>query len=305
MRISTSQMFGTPTRQMATLTSEADKLQTQISTGKRITGAADDPVAFQRLDSIRRASADDDAYSANVKLAQGLLAETDDTLGTIENRLQRARELTLQAGNGTLSQAERTVIAAELDSLVADLVKLANTRDSRGQPMFGGADGALPYAVQPDQSIAYVGTGQPSAIPVGEGASIAVAATGDRVFGGIDDGNGGTTDMFAILAGLAAALQPGATDPDGAIEDALSGLDKAMEQVATTRTSVGARAIRMDFEAERLTEASISRESRRSELEDADLSTSIADLQRTLTVLQATQASFTRLTSLSLFDQLR
>lgn len=305
MRISTSQMFSTPTRQMATLTAQADSLQAQIATGRRVTGAADDPVAFQRLDSLRRAAADDSAYSGNVQLAQGLLAETDTTLSTIENRLQRARELSLQARNGSLTPADRAAIAAEVEGLTADLLALANTRDSRGQPMFGGADGGLPFATQANGTIAYTGTGTPSAIPIGEGAAIATAATGDQVFGGIDDGAGGTTDMFAILATLAAALQPDATDPEGGIDDAMTGLDKALEQVTTTRTSVGARAIRLDLEAERLNEASLSRESRRSELEDADLSTSIAELQRTLTVLQATQASFTRLTSLSLFDQLR
>jgi flagellar hook-associated protein 3 FlgL len=40
-------------------------------------------------------------------------------------------------------------------------------------------------------------------------------------------------------------------------------------------------------------------------LEDTDVTTAVTQLQKTLTILQATQASFTKLTSLSLFDYLR
>jgi flagellar hook-associated protein 3 FlgL len=109
--------------------------------------------------------------------------------------------------------------------------------------------------------------------------------------------------MFAILTAFAAALQPGAED--GGIETAMDDLDAALDQVNTTRASVGARAFRMDLEAERLIDADVARDTTRSGIEDVDTSEAIAQLQKTLTILQATQASFTKLTSMSLFDYLR
>lgn len=42
-----------------------------------------------------------------------------------------------------------------------------------------------------------------------------------------------------------------------------------------------------------------------SEIEDTDISTAVIDLQKMSTALQATQASFTKLSALSLFDYLK
>ena len=46
-------------------------------------------------------------------------------------------------------------------------------------------------------------------------------------------------------------------------------------------------------------------EAARSAIEDVDVSQAITDLQKTMTVLQATQASFSKLSGLSLFNYLR
>ena len=47
------------------------------------------------------------------------------------------------------------------------------------------------------------------------------------------------------------------------------------------------------------------REAKRSGLEDTDITTTVVELQKTMTILSATQASFTKLSALSLFDYLR
>ena len=302
MRVPTTQLYGASVRQMSMLTAEADRLQTQVSTQLRFTNAADDPVAWQRVEALRVASADGDAYSGNVSLAQGLVAQTDATLGTIADRVQRARELALQTANGTMTPADRDAVSEELQGLVSDLVTLANTRDTRGQPMFGGAGTALPYVQNADGSVDYVATGDAAAVPIGSGESVAVSVSGARVFGNLD-GADGPTDLFAVLTGLVGALGSDSGDT-GAIDAAIEGLSAASDQVAAQRASVGARGYRLDLIAAQQTEAATARETERSETQDADLATSIADLQRTLTILQATQSSFTRLTSLSLFERL-
>ena len=51
--------------------------------------------------------------------------------------------------------------------------------------------------------------------------------------------------------------------------------------------------------------AAAARESDRTELEDTDLSAAITELQKQMTILSATQASFSKLSSLSLFAYLR
>ncbi|WP_186456787.1 flagellar hook-associated protein FlgL [Sphingomonas suaedae] len=302
MRVTTSQSFDRPSLMMASLTRQADQFQTQVATGKKILAPSDSASGWQQLASLKRAGADDTAYGANIATAQGLLAATDAALSSVETQLQRAKALAVQAGSDTLSDADRQAVLEDVDAIIDDLLAIANSKDSRGHPLFGGASGDTAYARGADGSIAYVGTGDAAAIPVGDGVAMVATTSGDRAFGGIA-APGGTTDMFAILTALAAALQSDAEA--GGIGTAMDDLDAALDQIGTTRASVGARAFRLDLEAERLGDAEIAREATRSGIEDADTATSIAELQKTLTILQATQASFTKLTSLSLFDYLR
>jgi flagellar hook-associated protein 3 FlgL len=291
MRLTTSQMFDRPTSMMATLTQQADKLQVQIATGKRIDTPSDDATAWQRLDTLKRADAGDAAYGANIKLAQGLLAQSDSALENAGTQLQRAQELSVQAANGTLSAENRTAIRAELDVIIDDLVSLANTRDVRGQPVFGGAGSEAPYVKNSDGSVSYVASGEASAVPIDERNTVATSVSGDRAFG----------EMFAVLAAICDAVA-GGEPPSG---EALDGLQAATEQVSAARASVGARGIRLDFELQRFTDVGLDREEERTSLESTDVTAAITELQKTLTILQATQASFTKLSGLSLFDYLR
>lgn len=291
MRLATSQMFDRPTSMMATLSQQADKLQTQISTGKRVTAPSDDATAWQRLDTMKRADASDAAYSANIELAQGVLAQSDSALESVETQLQRAQELAIQAANGTLSAENRSSIQAELDVIIDELVSLANSRDVRGQPLFGGAGSEEPYVKNSDGSVSYVATGEASAVPIGEGNSVATSVSGDRAFG----------DMFATLTALRDAVAAG----DAPSDESLDGLQTATEQVSAARASVGARGIRLDFESERITDVGLDRADERSALESIDTSAAITELQKTLTILEAAQAAFTKLSGLSLFDYLR
>lgn len=300
MRVTTGSFFNRTSGQMARLNEAADKINTQIATGKAITVASDDPASFQRLTWIKRAGADNAALSSNIKLAQGVLAQTDSTLATMEEQLQRAKELTIQANSGVLSDFDRESIAVSIDAIVEDLFNLANAKDTRGQPLFGGGSGATAFERQADGSVAYVGSGDAGTVPIGDGVSVQVTEDGGRVFGGSDGG----ADMFAVLQALSAALQAGG-DVSAAAGEAMEGLDMAIDQTVIARSSAGARAYRLDFEADHLTDLGVDYEALRSSIEDTDVPAAFVELQKTLTVLQATQASFTKLNGLSLFDYLR
>ena len=302
MRVTTSQAYDRPSLLMASLNSQADRLQTQVATGKKILAPSDSASGWQQLAGLKRAVADDGAYASNIKMAQSLLAATDAALDTVETQLQRAKAFAVQANSDTITPEGRTAILKEVEAIITDLLGAVNAKDTRGQPLFGGAAGDAAYARQPDGGIAYVGQGDAAPIPVGDGVEIAATENGPRAFGGIPTANG-ESDMFAILTAFATALQPGA-EPGG-VDTAMTDLDAALDQLGAVRASVGARAFRMDLEAERLVDADVAREAARSGIEDADTATSITELQKTLTILQATQASFTKLTSLSLFDYIR
>ncbi len=300
MQISTNRYYDRSTAQLQSLQGQVDKLQEQISSGKKLLAPSDDAVGYQRLQGLKQGTADDATWSSNITLAQTLLKQTDSALGSVTDRLQRVQELTTQAANGTLSTSDRQLIAGEIRATLSDLVGLANTKDVRGQPLFGAATGDSAVTQDAAGNVTFTGTGTPASIPIGNGISIQPTETAERVFGGVTT-TSGTTDVFAVLNSLASALESGSPPPAGAVDS----LNAAVTQVANVRGAAGARSARLDLEATRLQDTGTLRETERSSIEDTDVTTAITQLQKTSTVLQATQASFTKLSQLSLFDYLK
>lgn len=297
MQIATSLFYDRSAKTMNALSKQADALQTQISTGKKFAAPSSDSAAYQRLAGITRDTANDKVYAANLTTAASVLKQSDTTLTAISDQLQRASELTVQARNGTLNADARKAIGAEMASIVETVASLANVKDLRGQPIFGGVDGGAAAVKQADGSYALASTSV-SPIPVGDGASVQANESASRVL------RAGGKDTLAILSAIATALQSDSYDA-ASLDTSLDDLSTASEQVATIQASLGARASRVDLETARLKDVAVDREDTRQSIEGTDITTSITELQKTMTILSATQASFSKLSALSLFDYLR
>ncbi|WP_375428743.1 flagellin [uncultured Sphingomonas sp.] len=297
MQVPTSLFYDNSSRRMSGLNARAGVLQAQIATGKKLAAPSDDAVASQQLSEFRQRDADAKVYGDNMKVAGALLSQADSTLSDIATQLQRAIELTSLASNGTLSVDNRRVIGTELSAIVSQLVDLGNTRDLRGQPLFGSADGVKAVQRAADGSFSFAST-TVSPIPIADGQTIQATETAARVFASTGD------DIFTVLSTLAARLEAG-TAGTSESSSALDALTAANDQVALVRSSVGARGARIDLSEAMLTQTNADREELRSSLEDVDVTAAITELQKTMTVLQATQASFAKLSSLSLFSYLR
>lgn len=298
MQVPTNRFYDAAARSMGRLSSRAEALQVQIATGKRLQAPSDDALAFRRLEGLRQAEADATAFGTNLKLAEAVLRQSDTILSEVSEQLQRAAELTNRAATGTLSESDRKLVAIELADISEALFDLANATDPRGQPLFGGIDGANAAVRQPDGSIVLAATA-PSSIPIAEGQSIQASEAAARVFN-FTTKNGVATDTLSVVAALAESLAAGNEVGNG-VDD----IKRALDQTFAAQASLGARAARIDMLNAQATATAINREETRSGLEDADITATVTELQKTMTILQATQASFAKLSSLSLFDYLR
>lgn len=271
----TSYFFDRNRDRMSSLNGVADRLQTAIASGKQLATASDDSAAWQRLQGLVQTKADTGAFTGNITLARAVLAQTDSALGTIQTQLQRASELAIRANSGTMSTEQRAIVATELDAIVADLTALGNAKDARGELLFDA---------------------NAATIPVTDGVAIVANEDGTRVFGTI---LASLTDYAATLRTADAA---GAT---AASATAIAALKGATDNVATIQGVVGARAARLELISTATQTAAGITEVQRSAIEDTDYTVAIADLQKTMTILQATQASFAKLTELSIFNYIR
>lgn len=90
-----------------------------------------------------------------------------------------------------------------------------------------------------------------------------------------------------------------------AINDALVGIDNGLKTLADVTSQVGGRLnVARSVEGANL-DLEIAQKSARANIEDADYSQAISELRKQETALQAAQATFGRVTQLSLFDVLR
>ena len=301
--VSTSAFYERATQDMTALRARAEGLQAAMSRGERLARSSDDPVAASRLRGLARGDSFAAIDTTNGNRAVSDLTLTDTALGSFAEYITRAKELAVQAANATLSPAQRAGIGSELAQLHVNLAALANVRDSAGHALFGGETAGQAFTLDAAGNPVYAGTASAGELPLGEGLSVTRGLTGPEFLS--FNASGGPTDIFAVVKGLADALQGGATDPAQAARDALGVLDTGLEAVTTAQTIIGTRLAWIDLTTQRREEMTELRAEEQAEIGGTDMAATITRLQEALTVLEASQASFAKLSSLSLFDVLR
>ncbi|WP_309752086.1 flagellar biosynthesis protein FlgL [Novosphingobium sp.] len=300
--ISTSAFYDRSNQSLSALRTRADALQASIGSGQRLSRSSDDPVAAARLRTLLRSDSVAAIDTTVAARAASDLTLTDQALSFIAGSVIRVQELATQAANGVLSQGQRAGIATELDQIAGELVRLGNSKDSAGHALFGGDTPGAAYVVTGGVP-GYVGTATASELPLGDGQSVTRGLTGPEIFN--FTGPGGPTDLFAAVKSLSDALKGGVADPAQAARDALGVFDVGLETITTQQTVVGARLNWIDLNTERQIQTGQLRAEEEAEVGGTDLALAVSQLQQTMTVLEASQASFARLAALSLFDLLR
>ena len=101
--VSTSAFYERATTDINTLRQRAEQLQSQVSSGERLTRSSDDPVAAARLRVLSRADGMSKVNVANANRANSDLTLADGALQEIADNVIKARELATQAATGTLN----------------------------------------------------------------------------------------------------------------------------------------------------------------------------------------------------------
>lgn len=117
------------------LNSNSGSLQTavqRLASGKRINSATDDAAGLAISTRMNATAQSQSVVSRGINDAISLLQVAEGGLSSISNMLQRARELAVQASNGTLNNADRYALQQEFTYLIDDIDKI-----SSGTSIFG------------------------------------------------------------------------------------------------------------------------------------------------------------------------
>ncbi len=160
-------------------------MQQQVASGKRVATPSDDPIAALRILPMQSDLKNLGQMSENIALARESLDTGAASLEDASAVMQRVRELTMQASNGTFAQGDRASIGAEMNQLLQQLVGIGNSR--RGERyLFGGTEsGTPPFSIEQTGSstrVVYNGNHERLDIEVAPGVSTGLNLSGDAVF---------------------------------------------------------------------------------------------------------------------------
>lgn len=190
MRISTLQMYKQSVQSMQAQQTELHRTEAQLASGKRINKPSDDPTGAAKILDLNSTIAVIDQFSRNVAGAESSLAFEENVIAGVNNSLQRVRELAIQGNNATNSDLDRQVIAQEIYQKLDELTSLANTRDAKGEYIFGGFSVDSPPFADISGSIVYQGDQGQRFVQIGEGTQTAISDSGESVFSRVSSGDG-------------------------------------------------------------------------------------------------------------------
>ena len=199
MRISSNQMFQLGLKNMTDAQSLLSRTQTEISSGRKVLSAADNPVAAVRTVEIDSAIGKAQQYIENGNTAKTRLAAEENAVSSSLSALQRVHELALQANNASQNNETRGILATEIRAQLDNLLQLANTKDSEGHYLFAGYQHDTQPFTFAAGSLTYHGDSGQRMLQLGPNRSVADADPGAAVFTGIRLGNG----VFTIEAATA------------------------------------------------------------------------------------------------------
>ncbi len=131
--------------------SRMSKLQDQLSSGRRVLNASDDPEAANRILRHKNAIARMEQYQTNVADGQAMMTSTSHALDRFIDLMTEAKDVLSKARSGSRTPNLET-FADQIDQLISDGVQIANTKFN-GKYLFGGTQTMdAPFILAADRS---------------------------------------------------------------------------------------------------------------------------------------------------------
>ncbi|MBC8058261.1 MAG: flagellar hook-associated protein FlgL [Rhizobiales bacterium] len=201
MRLSTSNSYSTALESLVERQARLAGTQEQLTTGKRVNHASDDPAAAARSERALASERRTVASQRAVEASSNAMTLTEGALGDAGTLLQSAREALVAAGNATYSDAERKGVANQLRDLREQLFSVANRTDGSGTYLFGGQGSTqAPFADLPG-GVQFQGTsGQ---VQAASGEALPLTMDGEATWMQARTGNGVFETQVGASAGSA------------------------------------------------------------------------------------------------------
>ena len=255
------------------LNSVSDTME-RASSGRRINKPSDDPYGASRTLELSGELDGLGQYQDNVSDGSAWLNATSSALGSLNDILQRARELVVGAGNDTDGPEGREASADEIQQLIDSVKQEANTQYAGSYIFSGTATNTPPY--QSGANDAFAGnTGTISRV-IGQNVSVPVNTD---ISGVVGQGNAaGDNGVLDTLEDIVTDLRGGTdANADNLRGTDLQRLDDNMDKLNQVVADVGARMNRLTTAGTRITNLQENTTRILSDTRDADYAQTLTD----------------------------
>ena len=236
------------------------KVMEQLSTGKRINGAADDAAGLAisekmtaQIRGLNQAVRNANDGISMIQVAEGATVE-------VTNMLQRMRELAVQGLNDTNALVDTNAIKTEFQQLSKEIERISNNTEWNTKKIADGSTNSAVYQVGANAD-----------------QTITIAFSDIKALSG----------LTAVMSAASAASAGSVADFAGTT---LSNLDTAINAIGTYRSTLGATINRLNYAADNLQNVSTNTTASRSRIQDTDYAQATTELARTQIIQQAATA---------------
>ena len=240
----------------------------RMTTGYKINSAKDDPAGYAVSTKMNTQLSSISVAQDNVAIGSSLLSTAESSYDLITTHLQRIRDLTEEAANGTYGQDSIDAIKAEVDARWDEIDRIASTTEFNGIKLLDGTKGTSGITLQ-------IGIDSTTNSKLAVSGDLFASAKTDQLMK-----NGGTavtkntfTDYFTA----------GGTN----YSTALDAVDRALAEVSSRQTKIGAMQNRLDSAADALEVQYSNVASSLSTIRDADVATESSEYIKAQILQQA------------------
>lgn len=334
MRITNKMITAQYTKNLNVISSDLNKLNTKMVTGRKFMTASEDPAAAVRAFKIRRDLAKIEDYQSNIEHARSSLTNAESTLMHMQEMMKEVTGKTIAALNGPLNEEDRKLIANELRHIQEQLLQSLNTNSSdvyhfggsniKDKPFTVDTNGRLEYNGVLLDSLDYASSaalrGDSQYVDIGLGLQFDAGNNIDRrsVFEysvpGINVVGYGTTtlasgdvvsnNIYNILGDLATEFESSAFNREKA--DALFGHFQAQSpSILNSITDIGAKTSYLDFMKDRYDSSTLDLQERQQNIEVADPAETIIHFESQRVAYNAALKMGSQIIQPSIFDFMR
>ncbi len=248
-------------RNLSNNTFNLNKSLERLSSGYRINRASDDAAGLQISESLRAQIRGSKKALDNTQDGMNLLNIVDGAYQTIQNNLQRIRELAVQGANDTNATAQRNAINQEIDALRADIDRIAGGTQFNNVNLIGATAPAA-YLIQ-----------------VGPNSTV-----NDEI-----DVGTALLNTTTAAGGLNLAAAAG-TNTNAAYQTYITNTDTALTNLNTRRATIGSFSNRLESAASNLSISIENLSASESRIRNVDVASESAEMIRNQILQQSSAA---------------